>query len=63
MSRPRFITRTVLAAFLCLVVLAAIAFLVVVDIDERTSRHEDEWAKKRQGIIQESPSTKVSDKD
>jgi len=63
MSRPRFITRTVLAAFLCLVVLAAIAFLVVVDIDERTSRHEDEWAKQRQGIIQESPSMKASEGD
>jgi len=63
MSRPRFITRTILAALLCLVVLAAIAFLVVVDIDQRTSRHEDEWAKQRQGIIQESPSTKPSDGD
>jgi len=62
MSRPRFIIR-ILAAFLCLVVLAAITFLVVVDIDQRTSRHEDEWAKQRQGIIQESPSTKPSDGD
>ena len=63
MSRPRFIIRTMLAAFFCLVVLAAIAFLVVVGIDERTSRHEDEWAKQRQGIIQEIPSVKPSDGD
>ena len=63
MNGSRFIVRTVLIAFLCLVVLAAIAFLVVVNIDERTSRHEDEWSKQRQGIIQESPSVKVSDKD
>jgi len=63
MSRPRFITRSVLAVFLCLAALAVIAFLVVVDIDQRTSRHEDEWAKQRQGIIQESPSTKPSDGD
>jgi len=63
MSRPRFITRTILAAFLCLAVLAVIALLVVVDIDERTSRHEDERAKQRQGIVQEIPSVKPSDGD
>jgi len=63
MNGSRFIVRTILAAFLCLAVLATIAFLIVVDIAERTSRHEDERAKQRQGIVQESPSTKVSDKD
>ena len=63
MSRPRFRIRAILVAFLCLVVLAAIAFLVVVGIDERTSRHENEWAKQRQGIVQEIPSVKPSDGD
>jgi len=51
--------RTILAVL----ILAAIAFLVVVDIVERTSRHEDEWAKQRQGIVQEIPSVKVSEED
>ena len=63
MSRPKFIIRAILAGVLCLGILAAVAFLVVVDIVERTSRHEDEWAKQCQGIIQEIPSVKPSDGD
>ena len=55
--------RAALAVFLFLGILAVIAFLVIVDIDERTSRHENEWAKQRQGIAQEIPSVKPSDGD
>jgi len=50
-------------AILAVILLAAVAFVVVVDIVDRTSRHEDKWAKQCQGIVQEIPSVKVSDGD
>jgi len=63
MSRPRFITRTIFAVLLCLVVLAAIAFLVVVDLADGVSRNEDSWAKVKEPVLQDLPSVKLSDGD
>ena len=53
------VIRAFLAGFLCVGALVVIAFLVVVDIDERISRHEDAWAKQTTDLV----SGKVSDAD
>jgi len=58
-TKMRPIIRAFLAGFLCVGVLVVIAFLVVVDIDERISRHEDAWAKQTTDLV----SGKVSDAD